>query len=146
MYDLKMWDKARVGPGFLFCAARDLLSLDLITVFFLNIFPSQPYYAHMASLYSTRHHRIFAFLPSCSDPLFDYAVQCWDLKPEATPAGSKTAAVHDTCSPKKTPLFASFHFSSHLISLLYFQPTLSFSPLAPPPLGPEQVIPPEDRY
>lgn len=119
MCDLKMWDKACVGPGFLFCAAHDLLSFDLITMFFLFFF-HQRYYALLA-LYSTRHHRIFAFLPSCSDPLFDCAVECRDLKPEASPAGSKTAAVHDTCSPKKNSFIC-------FISLLL---TLNFTPLLP---------------
>lgn len=66
--------------------------------------------------------------------------QSWGLKPEASPAGTKSAAVHDTCSPKKL-LFASFQSFSPSISLFLFQATRSFPPLAPPPLSSEQVIP-----
>lgn len=117
---------------------------ELFTMFFLLLlfFPSPCSLIMLLWPHSVLcHHprRISAFLPILTPPL-DCSVHSRGLQPEASPAGTKTAAVHDTCSPK-TPLFASFHSSSPFISLLLFQPTLSFSPLVPlgtgdPPRGP----------
>lgn len=60
------------------------------------------------------------------------------LKPEALPAGTKRAAVHDTCSPN-TPFCGSFHPLYPSFHHSFFQPTLLiWSPL----FHLEQVIPP----
>lgn len=112
-------------------------------MFCLFLSSSCIYHAFVGSLGSYHHHdrRIFAFL-SCLAPIIPPsdcdALSC-GLEPGAWPAGTKTAAVHDTCSPQ-TPLFASFHpphSSFHSSPYNY----AFLSPLDPIPVHSGQVIP-----
>lgn len=121
-------------------SAPDILLCHLFTMFFLSYclfsITLWPHYARMASLCSIPAPLQNLCLPSYPDPLriVVSTVESWSLKHCRQIPRQQLCITH-------VPPFASFHSSSPFITLLLFQPTLSF-PLWPLPHHSEQVIPP----
>lgn len=134
-----------MGTEILFCAVDDFFFF-VFTVFCLILFFHYPAvvlcsYGHTLSYTTFTRTKHLSSLHASPDPLWTL---CPRWRPEASPPGTKTAAVHDTCSPKNSSI-CFISSSSPFISLLLSQFTLSFL-LWPLPLHSEQVIPPEGQF
>lgn len=131
MCDLIMWDKACIADRNIWYSCDDVLSYS---VFF------RPPVALLCSYGFT--------LDTTIQTGSQLKILCgWRDRTELRPKAWSITSRHQVSScawhmfTKKKLLFASFQSFSPSISLFLFQATRSFSPLAPPPLSSEQVIP-----
>lgn len=136
---IRTWDKASKKGHTQYSTVKDILLCDLLTVLFC--YPTHQWCQF--GLFSVHYHNLHRpFFPLY--PSLDCGVQSWALKPRASPAGIKTTAVHNTCSPE-TPLFASFPPPHPSFHSSYSYPPFSML-LCPPPSASEQVIPKGARF